>query len=131
MEWVDIRSDTVTLPTERMRKAMSEAPVGDDVYGEDPTVNELQRLVAEMFDKEAAIFTPCGNAIAEAGLMSNQLSIMAWTNPGNEVILWENSHIYDTETSALVILSGVQCRLVASSTGILTSAQSTHRLNSS
>lgn len=96
MQWVDIRSDTVTVPTEKMRKAMSEAQVGDDVYGEDPTVNELQRLTAEMFDKEAALFTPSGMAILTVGLMSNQLSVMAWTTPGNEIILWENAHIYDT-----------------------------------
>lgn len=65
MQWVDIRSDTVTVPTEKMRKAMSEAPVGDDVYGEDPTVNELQRLASEMFGKEAAIFTPSGTPFLE------------------------------------------------------------------
>ena len=120
LEWVDIRSDTVTVPTERMRKAMSVAIVGDDVYGEDPTVNELQRLAAEMFNKEAAIFIPSGITFVNVGMMSNQLSIMAWTIPGSEVILWEHAHIIDNETAALTILSGVQTRLIASTTGVIT-----------
>src|SRR5262245_57891736 len=76
---VDLRSDTVTRPTAEMRRAMAEAEVGDDVYGEDPTVNRLERRAAEIFGKEAALFVP-------TGCMGNLISIRIWTHHGNEVI---------------------------------------------
>jgi len=84
---IDLRSDTVTKPTVEMRKAMAEAEVGDDVYGEDPTVNRLEELAAEMFNKEAALFVA-------SGTMGNQVSIMAHTQRGDEVILEADSHIF-------------------------------------
>jgi threonine aldolase len=84
---IDLRSDTVTKPTVEMRKAMAEAEVGDDVYGEDPTVNRLEELAAEMFNKEAALFVA-------SGTMGNQVSIMEHTQRGDEVILEADSHIF-------------------------------------
>src|SRR5438874_12650982 len=83
---VDLRSDTVTKPTPQMRRAMAEAAVGDDVYGEDPTVNRLQARAAEIFGREAAIFVP-------AGSMGNLIAIKVWTHHGNEVICEERGHI--------------------------------------
>lgn len=97
---LDLRSDTVTRPTPEMRKAMAEAEVGDDVYGEDPTVNKLEQLAAEMFGKEAALFVA-------SGTMGNQVSIMAHTQRGDEVILEADSHIFWYEAGAMSVLSGV------------------------
>ncbi|WP_448536157.1 low-specificity L-threonine aldolase [Pseudothermotoga sp.] len=97
---IDLRSDTVTKPTAEMRKAMVEAEVGDDVYGEDPTVNRLEELAAEMFGKEAALFVA-------SGTMGNQVSIMAHTQRGDEVILEADSHIFWYEAGAMSVLSGV------------------------
>ncbi|WP_448524321.1 low-specificity L-threonine aldolase [Pseudothermotoga sp.] len=97
---IDLRSDTVTKPTAEMRKAMAEAEVGDDVYGEDPTVNRLEGLAAEMFGKEAALFVA-------SGTMGNQVSIMAHTQRGDEVILEADSHIFWYEAGAMSVLSGV------------------------
>src|SRR6266571_2268328 len=82
---IDLRSDTVTRPTAEMRRAMAEAEVGDDVYGEDPTVNRLEKRAAEMFGKEAALFVP-------TGCMGNLIAIKVWTHHGNEVICEERSH---------------------------------------
>src|SRR5262252_9315566 len=83
---VDLRSDTVTRPTAAMRQAMAEAEVGDDVYLEDPTVNDLERRAAEIFGKEAALFVP-------TGCMGNLISIKVWTRHGDEVICEERSHV--------------------------------------
>src|ERR1700721_3281984 len=83
---VDLRSDTVTRPTPEMRRAMSEAEVGDDVYAEDPTVNLLEREAAVLFDKEAALFVP-------TGCMGNLIAIKVWTHHGDEVICEERSHV--------------------------------------
>ena len=83
---IDLRSDTVTVPTEEMRKAMYEAVVGDDVYGDDQTVNELEALAAEIMGKEAGLFVP-------SGVMSNQLALFTHVNRGEEVILPDNCHI--------------------------------------
>jgi hypothetical protein len=83
---VDLRSDTVTRPTPEMRRAMAEAVVGDDVYGEDPTVNRLERRAAEIFGKEAALFVP-------TGCMGNLIAIKTWTHHGDEVICDEKSHV--------------------------------------
>ena len=102
-EIIDLRSDTVTRPTPGMRKAMSEAEVGDDVYQEDPTVKKLESLTAEILGKEAALFFP-------SGTMANQAAVLTHTTPGDEVILGANSHIYFYEVGGLARLSGVQAR---------------------
>jgi threonine aldolase len=85
---VDLRSDTVTRPTPEMRQAMAEAEVGDDVYGEDPTINRLEQRAAEVFQREAAIFVP-------SGTMGNQIAIKIHTNPGQEIICEERAHIFN------------------------------------
>ncbi len=100
-EFIDLRSDTVTKPTPAMRQAMAEAEVGDDVFGEDPTVNALQEKVAALLGKEKALFVP-------SGTMANQLSIKAHTQPGDEVILEASAHPYNFEGGAGAVLSGVQ-----------------------
>lgn len=102
---IDLRSDTVTKPTPEMREAMARAEVGDDVYGEDPTVNRLEALGAEMTGKEAAVFVPTGT-------MGNQVSIMAWTQRGDEIIVESNAHIFMFEAGGPAVLSGVQIRTV-------------------
>jgi threonine aldolase len=102
---VDLRSDTVTKPTLEMRAAMMAAEVGDDVYGEDPTVNELERTVAEILGKEAAVFTP-------SGTMANQIGILLHTRPGDSVICEEGSHVFINEAGAAAALAGVQFDLV-------------------
>jgi threonine aldolase len=107
---IDLRSDTVTKPTPAMRRAMAEAEVGDDVYGEDPTVNRLQELAAEMFEKEAAIFVPTGS-------MGNQTAVKLHTRPGQEVIIEERGHIYNFEMATMSAFSGVLARPVKSNDG--------------
>ncbi|MBN1368699.1 MAG: low-specificity L-threonine aldolase [Dehalococcoidaceae bacterium] len=97
---IDLRSDTKTLPTPVMRKAMYEAEVGDDVDGEDPTINRLEMLAAEMLGKEAAIFTP-------SGIMSNLLSVLTHTRPGDEIVLGSQSHIFWYEVGGASALGGV------------------------
>lgn len=113
---IDLRSDTVTKPTPAMRKRMAEAEVGDDVFGEDPTVNALQRKVAEILGKEKAIFVP-------SGTMANQLSIKAHTQPGDEVILETTSHPFNFEGGAGAVLSGVQFNCLTGIRGILEPSQ--------
>jgi threonine aldolase len=115
-DYVDLRSDTVTKPTPAMRKAMAEAEVGDDVYGEDPTVNALQEKVAKILGKEAALFVP-------SGTMANQLAIKSHTQPGDEVILEASSHSYNFEGGAGGALSGVQFYLLKGVRGILEPSQ--------
>ena len=112
---IDLRSDTVTKPTPTMRRAMAEAEVGDDVYGEDPTVNRLQERAAEIFEKEAAIFVPTGS-------MGNQIALKLHTRPGMEVVIEERGHIYNYEMAAMSAVSGTLARPVKSldATGILT-----------
>lgn len=107
---IDLRSDTVTRPSNEMREAMFNAKVGDDVYGEDPTVNELQEFAADMFGKEAALFVP-------SGTMANQLSLMLITETGDEVITESESHIYYYETAAPAILSRIQFKTIPSDIG--------------
>jgi threonine aldolase len=111
---IDLRSDTVTKPTPAMRRAMAEAEVGDDVYGEDPTVNRLQERAAELFDKEAALFVPTGS-------MGNQIAVKLHTRPGDEVVIEERGHIYNYEMAAMSAISGALARPVRSAdgTGIL------------
>ena len=115
-KFVDLRSDTVTKPTLAMRKAMAEAEVGDDVYGEDPTVNALQEKVAKILGKEAAIFVP-------SGTMANQLAIKSHTQPGDEVIIETTSHPYNFEGGSAAALSGVQFHCVNGNRGILDPTQ--------
>lgn len=105
MKIIDMRSDTITLPTEEMRQAMHEAELGDDVFGEDPTVNRLQKLAAQVMGKEAALFTP-------SGTMTNLIAVLAHTRPGNEVILGSESHILWYEVGGASALGGVVLRTV-------------------
>ncbi len=113
MAIIDLRSDTVTRPTAQMRAAMAEAEVGDDVYGEDPTVNLLERRAAERFGREAALFVPTGT-------MGNQIGIRLHTQPGQEVIAESRAHILDWEMATTAVFSGCLVRAVAAERGILT-----------
>lgn len=113
---IDLRSDTVTKPSPEMRRAMAQAEVGDDVYGEDPTVNRLQEVVAGLLDKEAALFVA-------SGTMGNQVAIRTHTQPGDEVILDAESHIFHYEAAAPAALSGVQLRTVRGERGHPTAEQ--------
>lgn len=113
---IDLRSDTVTRPSQAMRDAMARAPVGDDVYGEDPTVNRLQDMLAGLLGKAAALFVP-------SGTMANQLSIRAHTQPGQEVIVESTAHIVRYEQGAASALSGVQLHWVRGERGLLTAEQ--------
>lgn len=108
---IDLRSDTVTVPTERMRRAMYEAEVGDDVYGEDPTVNRLERLAAEILGKEAALFL-C------SGTMGNQVAVLTHVGRGDEVIVEQEAHIYYYEVGGISGLAGAQVRPVRGNCGI-------------
>lgn len=107
---IDLRSDTVTLPTDEMRQAMFEAVVGDDVYGDDATINELERLTAEMFGKEAGLFVP-------SGVMSNQVALFTHVVRGEEVILPDNCHIVAHEAGSAAIIAGAQLRTVQNVAG--------------
>lgn len=109
---VDLRSDTVTRPTPEMRRAIYEAEVGDDVFGDDPTVQALEQRVAGLLGKPAALFVP-------SGTMANQLAIRAQTHSGQEVIVEEYSHIFTAEAGAAAALSGVQLKTLASDRGSL------------
>lgn len=109
---LDFRSDTVTQPTERMRAAMAAAPVGDDVYGEDPSVNQLQEQVADLLGKEAALFMPTGT-------MSNQIGLRVHCAPGDEFICEAGSHIYNFEQAGFAQLSGLAARPVEGRFGVL------------
>ncbi len=108
----DFRSDTVTRPTEKMRKAMAEAVVGDDVLGDDPTVQELERQAARTMGKEAALFCP-------SGTMANSIAVKMWTNALEEVIVEERSHIYNMESTHMTFISGVTPRPVRSARGAM------------
>ncbi len=112
-EVIDLRSDTVTRPSVEMRAAMAAAEVGDDVYGEDPTVNLLERRAAEIFGREAALFVPTGT-------MGNQIGIRLHTRPGQEVIAESRSHILDWEMATTAVFSGCLVRAVEADRGILT-----------
>ena len=110
---VDLRSDTVTRPTLEMRAAIAAAEVGDDVYGEDPTVNLLEKRAAELFGREAALFVPTGT-------MGNQIAIRLHTQPGQEVIAESRAHILDWEMATTAVFSGCLVRAVVADRGILT-----------
>jgi threonine aldolase len=109
---IDLRSDTVTRPSQAMREAMASAPVGDDVYGDDPTVNSLEERVAAMFGKEAGVFTPTGS-------LANQLAIRMLVSPGEELIAETNSHIVRAELGAAAVFSGITTRTWPAKNGLL------------
>lgn len=110
---IDLRSDTVTKPTEGMRRAMAEAALGDDVFGEDPTVNRLEEYVAELLGKEAALYCP-------SGTMTNQIGVHVATARGDEVLLHEDAHVFNYEAGAPALLSGVQVRPIPGEGGVVT-----------
>lgn len=112
-KFIDLRSDTVTQPTEEMRKAMFEASVGDDVYGEDTTMIHLEKLAAEIVGKEAALFVP-------SGTMGNQLGVMTHTKRGDEIILGENAHIKAHEVGAAAVISSVSFHTIKTDDDIIT-----------
>ena len=116
METIDLRSDTVTRPSPAMRDAMAHAEVGDDVFGEDPTVNRLQEVVAERLGKEAALFVP-------SGTMANQLCLRVHTSPGDEVILDAGGHSFNYESGAAAALGGVQVQPIITDDGVFTAPQ--------
>ena len=107
---IDLRSDTVTKPTNEMRAAMAAAEVGDDVFGDDPTVNRLQETAAEVFEKEAALWVP-------TGCMGNEIAVKVHTHPGQEVVTEERGHILNYELGAAALISGVTIRPVRSGDG--------------
>lgn len=107
---IDLRSDTITVPTSSMREVMMQARVGDDVFGEDPTTNDLQKMITEMLGKEAALFV-------SSGTQANQICINSHTSPGSEVICDYNSHIFNYESGAAGMLSGVQLHPLTGNAG--------------
>ena len=107
---IDLRSDTVTKPSAAMRAAMASAEVGDDVYGDDPTVNRLQERAADIFEKEAALWVP-------TGCMANEIAVKVHTRPGQEIIIEERGHIHEHELAAAAVISGVLVRAVRSGDG--------------
>lgn len=121
MKWIDLRSDTVTRPTDEMRKAMYQAEVGDDVFNEDPTIRQLQDETAELLGKEAALYVP-------SGTMANQIALHILTNPGDEVYCEEGAHIFNYEAGAPALLSGIQLHPVPGKRGVFTRQQVEERL---
>jgi len=119
---VDLRSDTVTKPSQGMLEAMMSAKVGDDVFGEDPTVNALQDRLASMFGKPNAVFFPSGS-------MANQCAIKLHTNPGEQVICDKYSHIYNYEAGGASFNSGVSCRLIDGQRGMFAATQVEEAIN--
>lgn len=116
MKIIDLRSDTVTKPSQEMRKAMYEAEVGDDVFKEDPTVNKLEEYAAELLGKEAALFVT-------SGVMGNQICLNVLTNPGDEVICERDAHIFNYESGSPAKLSGIQLLPVEGKNGVITVEQ--------
>lgn len=112
MNWIDLRSDTVTPPTPAMRRAMAEAEVGDDVYGDDPTVQRLEALASELLQKEAALFVP-------SGTFGNQLALFTHCQPGDEVICGEDAHLVWHEVGAAAVIAGANLRPVPTQAGEL------------
>src|SRR6476659_9341123 len=120
----DLRSDTVTRPTPAMLEAMFNAPVGDDVFGEDPSVNQLESIAAELFGMQAAIFCP-------SGTMTNQIAIKCHTQPGDEVICDKLSHVYQYEGGGIAFNSGSQVKLIDGNKGRITAEQVLENINPS
>jgi threonine aldolase len=119
---IDLRSDTFTLPSKEMRLAMAEAPVGDDVFGEDPTVNELEKYCAELFGTEAALY-------CSSGTQSNQIAINVLTQPGDEVICADLAHIYIYEGGGIALNSGCSVRLISGDLGRFTAQDVVKNIN--
>lgn len=119
MNVIDLRSDTVTRPSPAMLQAMMSAEVGDDVFGEDPTINRLQERIARMFGKEDALFVP-------SGTMGNEIAIKVHTQPGDEILVEEESHIFVYETAAPSLLSGVQMQTIRGVRGMISADQVRH-----
>ncbi len=115
MEFIDLRSDTVTKPSPAMRRAMAEAPVGDDQYGEDPTINTLQERIARLLGKEASVFVP-------SGTMANQIALKIMTQPGDDVVLAKETHMVWHEAGAGAANAGVQFSEIGSG-GLFTDAE--------
>lgn len=113
---IDFRSDTVTKPGPGMIEAMMEAKVGDDVFGEDPSINELEQLTASLFGMEAGVFCP-------SGTMTNQIAIKCHTQPGDEVICDEDAHIYQYEGGGIASNSGASVKLLKGDRGRITASQ--------
>lgn len=116
MDYIDLRSDTVTMPTDEMRKAMACAEVGDDAYGDDPTVKRLEAMAAERVGKEAALFVPTGT-------FGNQLAIFTHTLRGQEIIAGRDSHVVLHEVGSSAVIAGVQIRTVSTCGGELCAAE--------
>ena len=112
---IDLRSDTVTKPTDGMKQAMVDAEVGDDVFEEDPTVNALQEKMATLFGFEDGLFVP-------SGVMGNQIALKLLTNPGDEIIIDEKGHVFNYETTSAALISSVQLRPLPGNKGKLSSA---------
>lgn len=119
---IDLRSDTVTKPSKGMLEAMMNAPVGDDVYEEDPTVNALEKRLADMFGMDKAMFFP-------SGTMANQTALKLHTNPGDQVICDKYAHIYNFEGGGASFNSGVSCQLIDGSRGMFTAEQAEAAIN--
>jgi threonine aldolase len=120
---IDFISDTVTKPSPAMLEAMMKAPVGDDVFGEDPSINELERMSAEMFGMEAALYCP-------SGTMTNQIAIKCHTQPGDEVICDESAHVYQYEGGGIAFNSGASVKLLYGERGRITAQQVKESINS-
>ncbi|MBC7093915.1 aminotransferase class I/II-fold pyridoxal phosphate-dependent enzyme [Candidatus Bipolaricaulota bacterium] len=116
MDVIDLRSDTVTVPTAEMRQAMAQAAVGDDVFGEDPTTRRLEEVAAELMGTEGSLFVP-------SGTMGNQIAIACHTRPGQEVIVEATSHIYNVEMATMARFSGVQPRVLVGERGVFAADQ--------
>ncbi len=110
---IDLRSDTITQPTPAMREAMANAQVGDDVFGDDPTVNALETYVAQLLGKEEAVYMP-------SGTMTNQVALRVHTEPGDEIVLESEAHIYYYEGGGPAALSGAMCKLIKGQNGVFT-----------
>ena len=119
---IDYRSDTVTRPTAEMKEAMFRAPVGDDVFGEDPSINTLEKTAAELFGMEAALYCP-------SGTMTNQIAIKCHTQPGDEVICDVSSHIYQYEGGGIALNAGAQVKLINGDRGRITAEQVRESIN--
>src|SRR6201996_5940358 len=119
---IDLRSDTVTQPTPAMLAAMMQAKVGDDVFGEDPSINQLESMAAKLFGMEAAIYSP-------SGTMSNQIGIKCHTQPGDEVVCEKSSHVYIYEGGGIAFNSGSQVRALDGDRGRITAGQVSQAIN--
>ena len=119
---IDFRSDTVTKPTPGMLQAMMNAPVGDDVFGEDPSINQLEEMAAKLFDMEAALYCP-------SGTMSNQIAIRCHTQPGDEVICASNAHVYIYEGGGIASNSGSQVKTMVGDFGRINAEQVVAAIN--